>query len=367
MLASFQIQNFRAFQRLEIERLGQVNLIVGKNNVGKSTLLEALRLYAHQGASKLIAEILSLRDELNYTFRAEAESDEPSGLNVVRLFYEPQNDEKISGSIKIGPSTSNEILQISLELHVEQIDAEGRRLFRRIDPAPNEISNGALLALTIRFGSQTKDIIPEGQSLLGQRPRMESKAYQEVNCLYISAKGLGQTRIGSLWDKITLTDLEQEILYGLKIIAPEAEKISLIGETSHRPGRIAIVKTSGQLKPVSLSSMGDGMNRIFGIILALVNAKDGMLLIDEIENGIHYTVQPELWTTIFKVAQRLNVQVFATTHSWDCISAFQQAMRENPQQDGLLIRLETKKDKTEAVLFDKNELGIVSRDLIEVR
>ncbi len=365
MLGSFQVQNFRAFQCLEIERLGQVNLIVGKNNVGKSSLLEALRLYAHQGSLNLVWEILLSRDELNQASRATSEPEEQNGVNVERLFYHTQSNEIKSGSIKIGPNESLEnTLTIALELDVDQLDAEGRRQLSLVDPTSNKLPTGVRLILVVRFGLQKKEIFPLGQSLFGRRSKLDS---QGINCLYISMKGLSQTRLGALWDKIALTDLEQEILFALQIIAPEAEKVSLIGEALRNSGRIAIVKTSNQAKPVPLSSMGDGMNRIFGIILALVNAKDGMLLIDEIENGIHYTVQPALWTTVFRVAQRLNVQVFATTHSWDCINAFQQAVRENPQHDGLLIRLEAKKDKTEAVLFDKEELRIVSREQIEVR
>jgi AAA15 family ATPase/GTPase len=101
--------------------------------------------------------------------------------------------------------------------------------------------------------------------------------------------------------------------------------------------------------------------------LALGNTKDGILLIDEIENGIHYSVQHELWQLIFRLASRLNVQVFATTHSWDCIEGFQKATQENMQEEGLLIRLSLKKNDVVATLFDKEELAIVTREQIEVR
>jgi len=109
------------------------------------------------------------------------------------------------------------------------------------------------------------------------------------------------------------------------------------------------------------------MQRMFGIALALVNAKDGMLLIDEFENGLHYSVQPDLWRLIFQVARRLNVQVFATTQSWDCVEAFQKAAQEDTQNEGVLIRLESKKGKIVATLFDERQLGIATREQIEVR
>ncbi|HVB23053.1 MAG TPA: AAA family ATPase [Ktedonobacteraceae bacterium] len=110
-----------------------------------------------------------------------------------------------------------------------------------------------------------------------------------------------------------------------------------------------------------------GKIRVLTITLALVNARDGLLLIDEFENGLHYSVQPDLWRLIFQVANRLNVQVFATTHSWDCIEAFQSATEGDTQDTAMLIRLESRKHGIRATLFDQSELSIVTREQIEVR
>jgi AAA15 family ATPase/GTPase len=131
--------------------------------------------------------------------------------------------------------------------------------------------------------------------------------------------------------------------------------------------RIPMVKIINSDEPLPLYSLGDGMLHALGISIALVNAKDGILLIDEFENGLYYTVQPDLWQLIFQVARHLNVQVFATTHSWDCVEAFQKAAQEDTQNEGVLIRLESKKDKIVATLFDERRLGIATREQIEVR
>ena len=109
------------------------------------------------------------------------------------------------------------------------------------------------------------------------------------------------------------------------------------------------------------------MNRMLGLILALVNAKDGMLLIDEVDTGLHYSVLPDLWKLIFEVAHRLNVQVFATTHSKDCLEAFELAASDNEEEEGVLIRLESRKAGITAVTFDERKLAIVTREQIEVR
>jgi predicted ATPase len=90
------------------------------------------------------------------------------------------------------------------------------------------------------------------------------------------------------------------------------------------------------------------------------------LLLDEIESGLHYTVQPEMWKLIFATAKRLNIQVFAATHSWDSITAFQQAVQTYPTE-GLLVRLERKNGNITSTVFDERKLTIATRDDIEVR
>jgi AAA15 family ATPase/GTPase len=126
------------------------------------------------------------------------------------------------------------------------------------------------------------------------------------------------------------------------------------------------VRSASFARPVPLRSFGDGLNRLFGIVLSLVNAKGGLLLIDEFENGMHYTVQLDTWRAIFRLAQTLDVQVFATSHSWDAIEAFQKAAAETPE-DGVLIRLSRKGEDIVPTIFREDELAVATRDRIEVR
>lgn len=154
MLTSFKIQNFRTFRDLQIERLGHVNLVVGKNNVGKSSLLEALRFYAHQGAPALIWEILTARDEINRTSTSNSGlvREERTTLAFEHLFYGRKRIETKSEPIQIGPINSLEdTLFVALEWHLERRDEEGKRHFEPVQPAgPKDLR----LALTIRMGSR---------------------------------------------------------------------------------------------------------------------------------------------------------------------------------------------------------------------
>ncbi len=105
---------------------------------------------------------------------------------------------------------------------------------------------------------------------------------------------------------------------------------------------------------------------MFGISLALANCRDGILLIDEVENGIHHSVQPELWRMIFRAAEDSNVQVVAATHSWDCIASFAVAAVESPS-DGTLYRLERVGDDLHAIRYSEEDLEVAAQQRIEVR
>jgi predicted ATPase len=175
------------------------------------------------------------------------------------------------------------------------------------------------------------------------------------------------TQIGQMWDHITLTRFQQDILRSIQIISPEVEGLTTIGDPDRTRDRIVIIKVADFEEPISLRSMGEGMTRLFSVALALVNAQGGVLVVDEIESGLHYSVQLEMWKLIFATAHRLNVQVFATTHSWDCVAAFQQASAESSGDDGMLIRLERKNSDILVTLFDEAKLAIATREQIEVR
>ena len=90
------------------------------------------------------------------------------------------------------------------------------------------------------------------------------------------------------------------------------------------------------------------------------------LLIDEFENGMHHTVQLDAWRAVFKLSQRLGIQVFATSHSWDSIEAFRKAAAETPEE-GVLARLSRRGEEIIPTVFHEDELAVATRDRIEVR
>jgi AAA15 family ATPase/GTPase len=166
-----------------------------------------------------------------------------------------------------------------------------------------------------------------------------------------------------------MTNREQTIVDALRIIEPKIEQlVFVIDEKNANRERIPIVKLRDSDIRYPLGSMGDGINRILTILLAMANVENGILIIDEFENGLHYTIQKQLWKMIFELAERLHIQVFATTHSNDCINSFAAVLNEADNQNkGQFIRLERVRGKNKAICYQANELDIVSRQNMEVR
>ena len=114
--------------------------------------------------------------------------------------------------------------------------------------------------------------------------------------------------------------------------------------------------------------MGGGMKKIFRVITKAVLLENGILLIDEIERGLHYTVQTELWRLLITIAQDFNVQIFASTHSWDCVCALIEALEDREDQSvGKLCRLDCKYGKLRAVEYNADGIYIAVTQGIEVR
>ena len=171
------------------------------------------------------------------------------------------------------------------------------------------------------------------------------------------------------WDKVALTDDEARAVQALQLIYVDSvQRVAMIGEDSRSSyGRRAVVKIKGQPQPVPLHSLGDGAVRLFGVALALANSQGGFLVIDEAENGIHHSVQRDFWRMVLRTAHENNVQVLATTHSWDCVAGFAQAASDLDETEGALVRLYRKNDQVRAIEYSERKLKIAADQGIEVR
>ncbi len=362
MLRSIYIKNYRSLKTLQIASLGNVNLITGKNNTGKSSLLEAIGIYASKANVSFIYQLLKDKGEIrNYTINDE-DNPEPIIQAISSLFTDRVIEYEQNNSIEIG-EIENTLFGERLSL----TQCVSLRFAKELDESPKgyEFSR-VVLAISVQneaSSSFSRRIEARFFSILG-KGLGETDQYQ--NLQYINTRNIDRDINAKLWDSIALTDKENDVIEALKIIEPLAERIAFLGNNNNQ--RSPVLKLSGNKQLVPLKSMGDGINRILTIILALVSADKGVLLIDEFENGLHHSVQAKLWEIIFSLSKKLQVQVFVTTHSNDCIAGFEQILnQENNQLNGRLIRLENKNGLIKQVEFNANELRIATENDIEIR
>jgi ABC-type transport system involved in cytochrome c biogenesis ATPase subunit len=361
LLDRLEIIDFRQYPRLNIERLGRVNLIVGKNGIGKTSLLEAIRILATIGAPHVLWEIASARDEQGQTLNANNWRHHGFANLIRRQASRP----------RFSISSSKRSLHAELAWYREVWEGEQFSRLERVASAADTESYEAAVTgndpTSLRPMLEVRAEPYQRRVQLGRRYlRPAPDLGGEYQCMYVGASGISVGDTGRLWDRVALTALEDDVIASLSMIYPGLVRISLSASEDERV-RIPRVKLRGYDEPVPLRTLGDGVNRLFGIALALVSAKDGVLLIDEVENGIHYSVQPQLWQFLINAAEKFNVQLFATTHSTDTIQAFQWAAKADPQVDGLLTRVEDRNGRFTVTQFDEMDLGIAVTEAIEVR
>lgn len=371
-IPALTIERFRSLRLLKLESLGRVNLITGRNNTGKSSILEALRILASEASPSVLSSILRFREEDLAEPEELPRAVEQEGFaQFAALFtgFPPLSEMREPIVLSANGGERPLRLSISIGLFSEERDQEGGRklslqqaqLFGNEDMTP---------ALVIESPAGRRVMTPDYFRRYGIRGRLVRSDWTEeprIPCVFVSAYGGERTAtLGTLWDKIALTDSEKDVVEALRIIVGDVEAVSMVGGEGPRQMRTAIVRSGGFKRPIPLRSFGDGLNRLFGIVLSLVNAKDGLLLIDEFENGMHHSVQLDVWRAIFRLARQLRIQVFATSHSWDAVEAFQKAAAEDPAE-GLLIRLSRKEEAVIPTLFREDELAVATREHIEVR
>lgn len=353
LLDSLEIKGYRCFEHLTIEKLGRVNLIVGKNNVGKTALLETLWIYSEA------CNLDRLMDLLNLILERRLEKEVPTNKTLNNLFSIATIDRNVE-----------ERTNRNVGLHFRHL-FYNRPTFQNTKSGICSflICSGKELAFDTDNGIQPMDCV-EVECVFNDQTcliRSGSKYFHDkIKNLFVNSSGLNLGILTEIWDEIILQNEEDEVITALKIISGKVEDLNFINYPKGCKQRVPVVRIKGLSERVPLSSLGEGMSRLLSISLALVNCRNGILLIDEIENGLHYSVLPDVWKLIFKTAKDLNVQVFATTHSKDCIEAFAQAAVDSPE-DGMLIRLERHAEKIVAKTINEEMLADAVNYDVEVR
>ncbi|MBN2833695.1 MAG: AAA family ATPase [Candidatus Delongbacteria bacterium] len=348
---NFRIINFRRFQDLSVNHLGLYNLIVGDNNVGKTSLLESLLFdtrkeyfiqnlaYAHIHRNNLPVRHIDGQDKYSISTNFIADYIRKDAILGEMKFMLTEN--RNEWNYKIKTSQKSEIIEKFQNL--PNIDTAEFLTFVTDNLDFNLVELPIILKNTNPIDNIRSPFIPFG-------------------------KGFGKDLASTYYSEIDIyRDKRSLFLENMKIFIPKIQRINVNTEI----GAIDI-EEEGFEKSAPLHQYGEGANKLFRVLVQLTLQKNNKILIDEIDAGIHYSHFSDFWKTILTIAQRNNVQVFATTHNIECVKHFSNILKENDfvqfQQESKIITLrELPEGRIKAYTRSFNEFEYELENEFEIR
>lgn len=335
-LPSLLIEGFRGIESLTIPRLGHVTLLTGKNGVGKSTVLDAVHVYATRGRSA--QGLLMERGETFLT--TDIEDDEVAVPDGSGLFHKWDASPGTKGTIG---SSNMEDISLMIEPYIQAPEYENMKKFLNL-------SQDRILAIKFSFGDHSW----HSYGMDDAPPMIQGSR--------LGPSVPNDSQLAKMWGGVALSSEQSNAVAALEIATNTSiEGVALVNKEQ------IVVRLKEHDHRIPLRSLGDGAVRLFGVALALASSRDGFLLIDEAENGIHHSIQRDYWRMVLQAAHDNNVQVLATTHSWDCVRAFAQVAVANEDVEGVLIRLEKDDDGIHVITYSEDRLRRAAEHGSEVR
>lgn len=356
MIDELEVRGFRSFSELHMRGLTRVNVIVGKNNAGKTSLLDALEVLFLRPNPMDLFRSLWRRKEVPSRGPDQGSSNVLVQLDARQLFHGRSLDHNASFGVA-GKSG-----EASLRLDV---------IARQVKPRVEQVSPG--IHETVRFVLYGDTEAASFQWPLSgtsvvinttQRSALEELSRPHV---YVGTGLMSARDRGRLWDSMVGNDEEDFVTQAVKTAEPNVERILFTSGEAYGGTPTSFVRLKGVPERVPLGNLGHGATRLLEIAMLLVQARDGAFLMDEIEIGLHYSVMASVWRLILATAQRLNIQVFATTHSQDCLEALAGLYEDDRSLANVvsLHRLDVGATKTER--FSMEDIQIAETSKLELR
>lgn len=356
MITSIKIKNFKGIQSLELPTLSQITIIGGRNNCGKSTTLEAMFMLFDRVNPHILLR------QANWRGMGFIPNDE-------EFMWEPFfNTFDMSKTISIVAKRNNFERKLSIERitnHKSHIPAKNVSSQNLISVDTQDKSS-SLNALHLRFFEESRLI--EDSYLIQEITGLNLEIKQSIQgkremVSYFGARTpSNQNEDAERLGRVEIEDKTDKIIEILQTIVPEITGVKAIRIAD--ASLIYVNTGKGKMKPISY--MGDGVSRLLTIALGIASCKDSFLLIDEIENGLHYSVMPKIWSGIAQAAKLFNCQIICTTHSLECVSAASKALQDT-NHDYCYIRLEKQNDNISGKFFDKDVLNYAIETEMEIR
>jgi ABC-type branched-subunit amino acid transport system ATPase component len=374
-IKNLSIENFRGFERLTMNGLGRINLIVGANNCGKTTVLEAINILAAHGDASAIWEVLNRRGEVSWVEQDEPKKSTVKYYEVRQLFrgFEIEHGARfqLSADTDVGPTSM--AAEISKDFHLSQAFKNGGPITEAL--AELNPSLGLSLSWTNHEAQgfecpvDRRGLVSARAISLAARPILRNG----VPLQSISSSALTPDEAVSFFGRVVLTPEEDLVVDALRIIEPTIDRIaSAVSEgvpnglpVAHRAS--IYVRLKGSKSRIFMGSMGDGTWHLLSLALVMLHSRDGILLVDDIDTGLHHTVMEDVWKFLHEAAQTYNVQVFATTHSRDCYEGLAAISRASGSDHGDVTIQRIERGREEAVAYSEQVIIAAAKHGDEVR
>ncbi len=381
-IQNITIHKFRGLQELTLSNLGQINLLVGVNNSGKTSVLEAISTYCRP-LDPLEWLNTAKRREIKYTNQPIFDALKwlfPQQIDADKTdFYEGEIYISGDGRFPLRESRTiyREITGIGEPSAIQkdwEDNLNNNNEDNIYDSSFNNIKKGIELNMEVNFfNSQInlfnqepiqelseKFLFWENERFINKKPK--TNIALSVDTVTPFTHRIEQLQIQLLSDAI-FQRFKPEVIKLLQMLDEEIIDLQIL----IRPHiRSILYIDHKKLGLVPLSAFGDGIRRLLFIALTLAKIKPGVLLIDELETAIHTEALGNSFSWLIQWCQNMNVQLFATTHSLEAVDAMLNATKS--EIDLVLYRLEQKESQTKAIRLDRNRLQRLREDLgMEVR
>ncbi len=370
MIRTLKLKGYRGFDSYELDGLTRINLLVGKNNCGKTSLLESINLLVSGGDPIVLEQSASRRGEINLLADSDLTVRRDNTLDISHLFL----GHSLSPGVSFLLSSENNNESVSVEiLDMEELNVDAQR-----DLFEDEMDSTQTLCLEISRNERDKyPLIPvndDGSVVIPRysrsRQRWQKDSPVTPSVQFLAPDSLYPGSMREMWDKVLVEGRESDVIAAMKILDQDIESIHFL--TGHYPRMFSdktgvVVGFRHDTRRLPLGSHGDGMRRLLALSLSLIRTTNGVLLIDEIDTGLHWSIMKEMWRLIVNTACMTNVQVFATTHSYDCIKGFASLVESCPEFAQEISIQKIDRSLEQAVNLDAEKIQIAVGQDIEVR
>lgn len=318
MFKKIEIRNFRAIKELDIEDLGRVNLFLGKNNCSKTSILESIFLLTGCTNPKLILDIHTFRDlsfggkdNLSFIFH-NLDYDNTIAIKAIAREGEYRKVE-----IKPVKTINSEFQQSQVDLKKASYHSSSN------SPSVNELS---LKAEIKARHTPKRTVNGKLEFLSNETYKVFQPDFQdELTGVYVIPKIILPDNLQQELEKQIINKQHQTLIEVLKNIDPRIEDISFVKQM--------VYVDIGLTQLIPLGLFGDGVRRLLSIILSIPNSKNGIVLIDELENGLHNSALAQTWKAILELSKAYNVQLFITTHNIETLKSLQAVLSNSEMQE----------------------------------